>query len=326
MRRREFITFVGGATAGWPFAASAQRPKTPIVGFLSSFTEVQAAPALAAISRGLSENGLVEGAGVMIESRYADGQYQRLPGLVAELIARPVDVIVASGRPAPFAAKAATLKIPIIFVVSLDPVSAGLVDSISRPSGNITGVTHMSDAVVQKRLEIVLEVVPKASTIALLINPDSPDVIQEVRALKEMTQPRGLELRIVHAKTPDDIDAVFASLAANRPDVLLITADPFYLSRAAQLVANAARHSLPTIYPFREFSAPGGLIAYGTNRLHNYRQAGIYASRILKGSKTTELPIMLPTLFELVINLKTAKALGLTVPPTLLARADEVIE
>jgi putative ABC transport system substrate-binding protein len=182
MRRREFIALVGGATAGWPFAASAQQSKTPIVGFLSSFTEIQAAPALAAIRRGLNENGFVEGAGVKIESRYADGQYQRLPGLVAELIARPVDVIVASGRPAPFAAKAATPKIPIIFVVSLDPVFAGLVDSISRPSGNITGVTHMSDALVQKRLEIVLELVPKASNIALLINPDSPDVIQEVRA------------------------------------------------------------------------------------------------------------------------------------------------
>jgi|ERR1700682_3601089 len=180
----------------------------------------------------------------------------RLPGLVAELISRPVDVIVASGRPAPFAAKAATTKIPIIFVVSLDAVFAGLVDSISRPSGSVTGITHMSDAVTQKRLEIILEVVPRASTIAMLINPDSPDVSQEVRAIKEMTQPRGLELRMVYAKTPDDIDATFASLAANHPDVLVITADPFYLNRAAQLVANAAQYSLPTIYPFREFSAP----------------------------------------------------------------------
>jgi putative ABC transport system substrate-binding protein len=326
MRRREFITLVGGAAAGWPFAVSAQQSKTPVVGFLSSFTQVQATPALAAIRRGLTESGLVEGVGVTIEARYAEGQYDRLPGLVTELIGRPVDVIVASGRPAPFAAKAATTKIPIVFVVSLDAVFAGLVDSMSRPSGNITGITHMSDAVTQKRLEIVLEVVPKAATIAMLINPASPDVIQEVRAIKDMTQPRGLELRMVYAKTPDDIDAAFAELGANRPDVLVVTADPLYLSRAAQLVANAAKYSLPTIYPFRDFSVPGGLITYGADRLNNYRQAGIYASRILKGTKTTDLPIMQPTLFELVINLKTAKALGIAVPPTLLARADEVIE
>jgi putative ABC transport system substrate-binding protein len=179
---------------------------------------------------------------------------------------------------------------------------------------------------VQKRLAIVLEVVPKASRIAVLVNPGSPDVIQEVRAIKEMAEPRGLEVRIVHARTPDEIDALFASLATDRPDVLLVTADPFYLSRAAQLAAKAAQYSLPAIYPFREFSAPGGLIAYGTHRLHNYRQAGVYASRILKGTKTTDLPIMAPTAFELVINLKTAKALGLTMPATLLALADEIIE
>lgn len=326
MNRRAFITVLGGATAVWPFAAGAQQRKTPSVGFLSAFTETQAAPALAAIRRGLSENGFAESSGVTIESRYADGQYGRLPDLVAELIRRPVDVIIASGRPAPFAAKAATTTIPIVFVVSLDAVDAGLVDSLGRPSGNITGVTHMSDALVQKRLEIILEVVPKASTIAMLINPDSPDVKQEVRAIREVTQQRGLELRMVHARTPDDIDAAFASLAERRPDALLVTADPFYLSRAAQLVTNAAKHALPAIYPFREFSAPGGLISYGTHRLHNYRQAGIYASRILRGTRTTDLPVMQPTLFELVINLKAAKSLGLAVPPLLLARADEVIE
>lgn len=324
MNRRNFITLLG-ATALSTSVARAQS-KLPIVGFLSAFTETQAAPALAAIRRGLGDNGLTEGKGMVLEARYADGQYDRLPGLAAELVRRPVDVIIASGRPAPFAAKETTTNIPIVFVVSLDAVYAGLVDSLTRPSGNITGVTHMSDALVQKRLEIGLEVVPKASSIAVLVNPDSPDVIQEVRAIQEMAQPRGLQVRTVYAKTPGEIDAVFASLGANRPDLLLVTADPFYLNRAAQLVAKAAEYSLPIVYPFREFSSPGGLITYGANRLNNYRQAGVYASRILKGAKTNDLPIMQPTLFELVINLKAAKAQRIEIPPTLLARADEVIE
>ena len=326
MKRRAFPALLGGGAAAWPFVAGAQQRKMPSVGFLSAFTESQAAPALAAIRRGLSGNGFVEGSSVTIEQRYADGQYSRLPDLVAELIRRPVDVIIALGRPAPFAAKAATTTIPIVFVVSLDAVEAGLVDSLSRPSDNITGVTHMSDALVQKRMEIILEVIPKASAIAVLINPASPDVKHEVRAIREVTQPRGLELRIVQARTPDEIDSAFAALAASRPDALVVTADPFYLSRGQQLVTSAARHTLPAIYPFREFSAPGGLVSYGANRLHSYRQVGIYASRILKGTKTTDLPIMQPTQFELVINLKTARSLGLTVPPLLLARADEVIE
>jgi putative ABC transport system substrate-binding protein len=325
MTRRDIIALLGGLAAVPPIAARAQS-KPAVVGFLSAFTETQAAPALAAIRRGLSENGFLENTGMVLEARYADGQYDRLPGLAAELVRRPVDVIVASGRPAPFAAKATTTTIPIVFVVSLDAVYAGLVDSLTRPSGNITGITHMSDALVQKRLEIGLEVIPKAFSIAVLVNPDSPDVIQEVRAIQEMAQPRGLQVRTVHAKTPGEIDAVFASLGTNRPDLLLVTADPFYLSRAAQLVSNAARHSLPAIYPFREFSSPGGLVAYGAHRLNNYRQAGAYTSRILKGAKTTDLPIMQPTLFELVINLKTAKALGLDIPSNLLARANEVIE
>jgi putative tryptophan/tyrosine transport system substrate-binding protein len=323
MKRRDFLMTVAAA-AMWPVASYAQRP--PVVGFLSAFTETQAAPALAAIRRGLGENGFGESSGLAIEARYANGQYDRLPKLVDELIQKPVDVIIASGRPAPFAAKAATKTVPIIFVVSLDPVYAGLVDSMNRPSGNVTGITHMSDPLVQKRLEIGLEMVPKASAVAVLVNPNSPDVIQEVRAIREMTQQRGLDLRTIQAKAPDEIDAAFASLQTNRPDLLLVTADPFFLSRVEQLVASAAQHAVPTVYPFSEFSRPGGLVAYGANRLHNYRQAGHYAARIVRGTKTTELPIMQPTLFEFVINLKTAKTLRLEVPPSLLARADQVIE
>jgi putative ABC transport system substrate-binding protein len=326
MRRRSFLALFGCAATSLPVAARAQQSRMPTVGFLSSFTETQAAPALAAIREGLRESGLVEGASVTLVTRYAGGQYERLPDLAKELVDRPVDVILASGRPAPFAVKAATKSIPIVFVVSLDAVSAGLVDSLTRPSGNVTGITHMSDELVQKRLEAGLEAVPKAATVTLLINPESPDVGQEVRALNEVARQRGVEVRMIHARSSGEIDTAFASLAANRPDLLLIAADPLFLSRAAQLTANAAQHALPTIYPFREFSAPGGLIAYGTHRLHNYRQAGLYVARILRGAKTTDLPVMQPTRFELVINLKTARTLGLDVPPTLLARADEVIE
>jgi ABC-type uncharacterized transport system substrate-binding protein len=298
----------------------------PVIGYLSSFTEVQSKPAIAAVRRGLSENGLAEGKDVAMEFRFSDGQYDRLPGLATELISRRVDLILGAGPPAAIAAKTQTTMIPIIFVVGYDPVGAGLVPSLSRPGGNVTGLTHMSDTLVEKRLGILLELVPHAASIAMLVNQVSPDVVPEINAMQAVIKQRGLQLQLLTAATPLELDAAFTVLAEKRPDALVIASDPFYLTRASDLVAFAAKLALPTMYPFREFSRPGGLISYGTNRLNTYRLAGSYASRILKGAKAADLPVMQPTMFELVINLKTARALGLTVPPTLLSVADDVIE
>lgn len=326
MRRRQFITLIGSAAAAWPLAARAQRSKIIQIGFLSSFTQNQSAPAIAAFRGGLGESGMVEGPGFAIEFRFSDGQYDRLPELAAELARLPVDLFLGAGPPAALAAKAVTTTIPIIFVVGYDPVAAGLVASLNRPGGNITGATHMSDTLLQKRLEILFELVPQATRFGMLVNPKSPDVVPEIRAVREIMQSRGLELQLLDAATPAEIETTFASLMEKRPDALIVASDPFYLSRAEQLVTNAARLARPTIYPFREFAAPGGLISYGTNRNNTYRLAGIHGSRILKGAKPADLPVMQPTLFELVINLRTAKALGLEIPAALVVRADEVIE
>jgi putative tryptophan/tyrosine transport system substrate-binding protein len=326
MKRREFITLLGGAAAAWPLAARAQQSKVPVVGYLSSFTQTQSVQAIAAVRRGLSENGLVEGKDFAIEFRISDGQYDRLPGLAAELVSRPVALILGAGPPAAIAAKAQTTTIPIVFVVGYDPVAAGLVTSLSRPGGNVTGMTHMSDTLVEKRLGILLQLVPRAAVIAMLANPVSPDVVPEIKAMQAVTQQRGLQLQLLNAATPGELDVAFTALAEKRPDALVVASDPFYLTRASELVALAAKLALPTMYPFLEFSGPGGLVSYGTNRLNTYRLAGGGASRILKGAKPADLPVMQPTLFELVINLKTAKALGIEVPATLLAIADEVIE
>jgi putative ABC transport system substrate-binding protein len=324
VRRREFIA--GLSAAFTPLGARAQQRKPPEIGFISSFTQTQSAPAIAAFRRGLNESGLVDEQGFAIQFRFSDGQYERLPELATELVRRPVDLFVGAGPPAALAAKAVTTTIPIIFVVGYDPVAAGLVASLNRPGGNVTGATHMSDTLVQKRLDILFELVPRATRFAMLVNPKSPDVAPEIRAVKEVMQQRGLELRLLDASTAAEIDAVFASVMEERPDALIVASDPFYLSRAQQLVESAAQLARPTIYPFREFLAPGGLISYGTNRNNTYRLAGIHASRILKGAKAADLPVMQPTLFELVMNLKTAKALALEIPPKLLALADEVIE
>jgi putative ABC transport system substrate-binding protein len=326
MQRREFITLIGGAAVTWPIAARAQRPAMPVIGFLSSFSETQSARPIAEFRRGLNDNGLTEGQGVTFEFRFADGRYDRLPALAAELVHHPVDLIFAAAPPAALAAKAATTSIPIVFVVGFDPVTAGLVASLSRPGGNITGMTLFSNPLAQKRLEVLLELAPKASVIAMLVNSVSPDTAPEVRAVEEMTQQRGLQLRLVNASSLSEIDTAVAALAEKRPHALLVASDPFYLSRPDEIVASVARLALPAIYPFREFAAAGGLVSYGTNRPVIYRQAGAYASRILKGTKTVDLPVMQPATFELVINLKAAKTLGLDVPHTLLTRADEVIE
>jgi len=325
MNRREFITLLGGA-ASWALAARAQQVGTPVIGFLSSFNEAESQRPMAEFRRGLKEGGFTEGENVVIEYHFADGRYNNLPDLAAELIRRPVDLIFASGPPAALAAKAATTAVPVVFVVGFDPVNAGLIGSLSRPGANVTGITLMNSLLAQKRVEILLEIVPKAAVIAMLVNPTSPDTIPEVGEVRAATEQRGVRLQILNAHTLAEIDGTIDQLQAQRPSALMIGGDPFFLSRPAEIVASVSRLSVPAIYGFREFVLAGGLISYSANRSVAYRQAGTYASRILKGEKPANLPVMQPTAFDLAINLKTAKALGLAIPPVLLIGADEVIE
>jgi putative ABC transport system substrate-binding protein len=325
MRRREFITLLGGAVA-WPLAVGAQQSTMPVIGCLSALSQTESSVWLAAFRRGLSQSGFVEGRSVIIESRFADGQYGRLPELATELARRPVNLILAVAPPAALAAKAATTTIPIVFIVGFDPVVAGLVDSLNRPGGNATGMTLIGTDLAEKRLEILVELVPNASNIAILVNPASPNLTPEVDAVQGLAQRRGLQLQILHASTPSQLDTVFASLDQRPPHALVVAPDPFYVLRREELAERLVRLAIPTIYPFRDFPASGGLISYGTNIAEAYRQAGIYTARILRGTNPADLPVMQPTRLELVINLKVAKALGLGIPPTLLARADEVIE
>jgi putative ABC transport system substrate-binding protein len=326
MKRRDFITLLGGAAATWPLAARAQQAAMPVIGFLSSVSQAQTRHMVAAFQRGLGETGWMDGRNVAIDYRFVDGQYDRLPALASEMVRRPVSLILAAGPPAALAAKVATTTIPIVFVVGFDPVGAGLVASFNRPSGNATGVVLVSGQLGQKRLELVRDLVPKATVVAMLANPLSPDAVPEIREVQAAAQVNGLQLRMLNASTPSDIEAAFASLAKQRPDALLVGGDPFYMARREDIVQLVARSGLPAVYPFREFTEAGGLISYGTSLANAYRQAGIYAGRILGGVKPGDLPVMQPTTFELVINLKAAKALGVDIPPTLHARSDEVIE
>jgi putative ABC transport system substrate-binding protein len=326
VKRRTFIALLGGAAVGWPLAARTQQPATPVIGFLSSVSQAQTHHMVAAFQRGLGETAYVDGRNVTVDYRFVDGQYDRLPALASEMVRRPVSLIVAAGPPAALAAKVATTTIPIVFVVGFDPVGAGLVASFNRPGGNATGMVLVSGQLGQKRLELVRDLVPKATTVAMLANPLSPDAPPEIREVQATAQANGLQLRMLNASTPGEIEAAFASLAGQRPDALLVGGDPFYMARREDIVRLAARAGLPAVYPFREFTEAGGLISYGTNIANSYRQAGIYAGRILGGAKPNDLPVMQPTTFELVINLKTAKALGFDIPPTLHARSDEVIE
>jgi putative tryptophan/tyrosine transport system substrate-binding protein len=326
MRRRAVIAGLGAAAA-WPLAARAQQPAMPVIGFIHGASPSYFAQWAAAVREGLKEAGYVEGRNVATEYRWADGRYDRLPALVADLVERRVAVIFAAGGTDPaIAAKAATTKIPIVFVSAADPVKTGLVASLNRPGGNVTGVSLLASALDAKKLELLRTLAPKAATIGVLINPNYPAAKAQSDEAQEAAGRLGVRPIMLSAGTDGDIDAAFASLVEDGAGALLVGTDPFFNSRRDRFAALAARHSLPVIYPQREYVAAGGLISYGPDFANGYRQAGLYVGRVLAGEKPAELPVMQATKFELVINLATAKALGLAVPPTLLALADEVIE
>jgi putative ABC transport system substrate-binding protein len=327
MRRREFITLLGGATVAWPLAAHAQQLVMPVIGLLSSQSPDVYAIRLQAFRQGLKEAGYVEGQNVEVEYRWAEGQNNRLPVLAAELVHRQVAVIMAGGTPSAMAAKAATASIPIVFEVAVDPVEVGLVASLNRPGGNVTGVTNLNVEVGPKRLELLHELLPTATIIAVLENPASPNIAEPfLRTLQPAARALGLQLPVLHASTDHDFDAVFATLVQLRAGALVIMPDLFFNARHEQLAALALRHALPTIAQYRPFVAAGGLMSYGANVTDNYRLVGIHVGRILKGDKPADLPVVQSTKVELIINLKTAKALDITFPLALLGRADEVIE
>jgi len=325
VRRREFITLLGGA-ACWPLAARAQQPAMPVVGFLSSLSASVTGKRVVSFGQGLTETGYIVGRDVMVEQRLADGKYDRLPALAADLVNRRVNLIAALAPPAAFAAKAATTTIPIVFIAALDPVKAGLVASLNRPGGNITGITFIGASLGGKRLELARELVPNGGVIALLTHPGSPDALEELRELQSDANAIGQQLLVLSATSEDDLESAFASMAQHGVRVLLIGQDPFLFQAGGQLVALAAKHRIPAIYGNSELAAAGALISYSASIPDAWRLAGNYAGRIFKGAKPADLPVVQPTKFDLVINLNTAKALGLTIPPTLLARADEVIE
>src|SRR6516164_571503 len=326
MKRREFITLLGGAAA-WPVAAWAQQPAMLVIGFLDSKSPEGSAHLVAEFRRGLNGSAFIEGQNVAIEFRWAQNNYDQLPALAADLVRRRVDVIAATGGPAALAAKAASATIPIVFRVAADPIAAGLVASLSRPGGNVTGVTSLNLEVGSKRLEFLHELVPTATIMAALVNPTNPTNAEILsRDLQATARLLGLQLHLLHASSDADIDAVFATLTELRAAGLVIGTDALFTSRDEKLAALGLRYRIPTIYQWREFVAGGGLMSYGGSFADSYRLAGVYTGRILKGAKPTDLPVVQPTKFEFIINLKTAKALGLDVPPTLLARADEVIE
>ena len=327
MRRRDFITLLGGAAAVWPFAARAQQPGVPVVGFLNVASPEGYRPMVTAFRQGLQESGYVEGRNVAIEYRWAEGRSDRLPAMAADLVRRQVAVIAATTTPAALAAKAATTTIPIVFETGGDPIQLGLVVSFNRPGGNVTGVSQLNTEVMPKRLELLHELLPTVTAIALLVNPANPALAEAVlRASRAAVQTLGLHLHVLNASAESDFDAVFANVTQLRAGGLVIGADAFFTSRQEQLAALALRHAVPAVYEYREFVTAGGLLSYGGSLPDSYRLAGVYSGRILKGEKPDELPVQQVTKVEMFLNLKTAKALGITVPLPLLGRADEVIE
>jgi putative ABC transport system substrate-binding protein len=328
MTRREFIALLGGAAAAWPRAARAQQGAMPVIGFLSTAPPRLYEHRLRPFREGLKEAGYVEGQNVEIDYRWVEAQTNQLPALAAELIQRRVAVIVAAGgTPSAVAAKAATTTIPIVFGVAVDPVEVGLVASLNRPGGNVTGVTNLNVEVGPKRLEVLHELLPSVSDIAVLVNPASPAIAESfVRGMQAAARTLGLKLHVLHASTERDFDTAFATLVRLRAGALVISPEILYNARIEQLAALTVRHAVPAIYQYRQFVAAGGLLSYGSDEREYYRQVGVYVGRILKGEKPGDLPVQQATKVELIINLKTAKALGLTVPTALLVRADEVIE
>jgi putative ABC transport system substrate-binding protein len=327
LQRREFISVMGGAAVAWPFAARAQQGNGPVIGFLGPGSAQSDAYRVTAFRRGLSEAGLVEGQNFTIEYRWAEGHYDRLPALATELVDRRVAVIATSSLPASLAAKAATTIIPIVFETAANPVKVGLVASLNRPGGNITGVTQASDEVAPKRLELLHELLPRAGVLALLVNPTAPQLAEpQTREVLSAAQTFGIDLHVLNASTEQDFNGIFTKLTELRAGGLLIGGDAFFTSHAKQLAALTVQHAIPAIYQWREFAAAGGLMSYGSDIRDAHRLVGIYAGRILKGDKPADLPVQQATKVEMYINLKTARALGITIPLPLSGRADEIFE
>ena len=326
MGRREFITFIGGAAAGWPLAARAQQATMPVIGFLHGASSGGYEPMATGFRQGLKETGYVDGQNVTIEFRWADGHYDQLPAMAADLVRRQVAVIAAGGTPAAFAAKAATSTIPTVILVGVDPVQVGLVQSLNQPGGNVTGLAALTNQLEAKKLELLHELLPTATAVALLVNPTNALTQSETKDVQDAARLLGLHLHVLNASTESQIDAAFGALVELRAAALIVSVDSFLNNSRGQIVALAARHAVPAVYGFPDFVTAGGLMSYGTDLVDVYRQQGVYAGRILKGAKPADLPIQQVTKVALAINLKTAKTLGLTFPTTLLGRADEAIE
>jgi putative tryptophan/tyrosine transport system substrate-binding protein len=326
VNKRHFITLLGGAAVAWPLVATAQQPAMPLIGFLSSVSASVTSKRISSFGQGLADTGYTVGRDVTVEARMAEGQDDRLPALAADLVSGHVRLIAASGPPAAFAAKRATPSIPIVFVAAFDPVRAGLVATLNEPGGNVTGVTLIGARLGGQRLELARELVPNVSVIAVLTNPNSTDASEELRDVQDAARATGQELIVVAATSDRDFEAAFAMVIERHAQVLLISMDPFLIQSTPQIIALAAQHRIPAVYATSESVVSGGLISYGPSISNAWRLAGVYAGTILKGMRPAELPVVQPTEFELALNLKTAKALGIEMPPTLLARADEVIE